>query len=222
MAINSIGLGTSTLFLSVQNLKSQLDDLQQQLASGKKSTTYSGMGSNEGFAIAARAQMADISTFGDTMSNVGTTISVANTALQSLVSISGQVQTAADGSLESLNASGQTVAQQVANSQLTSMVGILNTQSGDRYIFSGGTINTQPVTSSDEILNGSGTQAGLKQVIAERLQADQGTGTGRLVITSPTATSVSVAEDASPSPFGLKLASINSNLTGSDRKSTRL
>jgi flagellar hook-associated protein 3 FlgL len=54
----------------------------------------------------------------------------------------------------------------------------------------------------------------LKQVISERLQADQGTGTGRLVITTPTATSVQVAEDASPSPFGLKLAAVNSTLTG--------
>ena len=53
-------------------------------------------------------------------------------------------------------------------------------------------------------------------MIAERAQAD-GTGTGglgRLVITQPTPTSVSVAEDVAGSPFGLKLSSVSSSLTG--------
>jgi hypothetical protein len=57
----------------------------------------------------------------------------------------------------------------------------------------------------------------LKQVIAERAQADGTTGLGRLVITAPTAAApntVSVAEDAAGSPFGLKLSSVSSSLTG--------
>jgi hypothetical protein len=99
------------------------------------------------------------------------------------------------------------------------MVGMLNTQVGDRYIFSGTAIDTPAVASSDAILNGSGTQAGLKQVIAERLQADEGSAspsTGRLLLTQPTATSVQVAEDVAGSPFGIKLASVTStNASGS-------
>jgi flagellar hook-associated protein 3 FlgL len=56
----------------------------------------------------------------------------------------------------------------------------------------------------------------LKQVISERRQADLGTsGLGRVVITSPTPTSVKVAEDVAGSPFGLKLTAISSQLTGS-------
>jgi flagellin-like hook-associated protein FlgL len=214
MAVNSVQPGITTLSFSIQNLKSQLDNLQTQLATGKQSTTYAGMGANEGFAIAARSQLSDISAFTDTMSNVGTTISVSNTALQSLLDIKNQVQTVVNGGSGTLNQLGQTVVQQVGTSELSSMIDILNTQSGDRYIFSGGAIQTPAVASMDSILNGNGAQAGLKQVIAERLQADQGTGTGRLVITAPTATSVQVAEDASPSPFGLKLASVTSTLTG--------
>src|SRR5437870_3734119 len=82
---------------------------------------------------------------------------------------------------------------------------LLNVQAGDRYLFSGLSTDTSPIASLGDIMNGVGAKAGLKQVISERLQADQGTGTGRLLITAPTATSVQVAEDASPSPFGLKL-----------------
>jgi flagellin-like hook-associated protein FlgL len=116
---------------------------------------------------------------------------------------------------QDLNSTGQTIAQQNAQAQLSTMVGILNTQVGDRYIFSGNAINTPSVASSDNILNGTATQAGLKQVISERQQADLGTsGLGRLVITSPTPTSVSVGEDVAGSPFGLKLNAVSSSLTG--------
>ena len=84
MAINSIGSSTSLLGQSILNIKNQLNNLQVQLASGEKSTTYSGMGTGEGFAIAARAQLANITGYQNTITNVGTTISAANTVLQSL------------------------------------------------------------------------------------------------------------------------------------------
>jgi flagellar hook-associated protein 3 FlgL len=215
MAINSINYGASILSQSVAGLKTQLTSLQAQLTTGQKSTTYAGMGVNEGFAVAARAQLASISAFTDTMTNITTTINAANTALQSLSSIGDQVQSDAATTPQNLNSTGQTIAQQNAQAELSSMVGILNTQVGDRYIFSGSAINTPSVASSDVILNGTGTQAGLKQVIAERRQADLGTaGLGRLVISSPTPTSVSVGEDVAGSPFGLKLNSVTSSLTG--------
>jgi len=82
MAINSVGFGGSLFGQAVQNLNTQLTSLSTQLATGEKSTTYSGMGLGEGFAIAARAQLASISAFGDAITNVNTTIDVANTALQ--------------------------------------------------------------------------------------------------------------------------------------------
>jgi hypothetical protein len=66
-----------------------------------------------------------------------------------------------------------------------------------------------------DILNGNGAQTGFTQVMAQRLQADQGAnGLGRLVIPAPAASTVSISEDAANSPFGFKLASVNSTLTG--------
>jgi flagellin-like hook-associated protein FlgL len=216
MAINGISFGNTILGSSVQNLKAQMADLQNQLTSGKKSTTYSGMGANEGFAIAARAQLSNIAAYTDTMTKINTNIGVANTALQALSDIGTQLQNAANSGSQALNSTGQTAGQQTAVAEFSSVVGILNTQAGDRYIFSGSTIYTQPVASSDLILNGNGAgQAGLKQVISERNQADLGaSGLGRLVVSSPTATSVSVAEDASPSIYGMKLSNVTSTLTG--------
>ena len=215
MAINGIiGPGASLFGQAVQNINTQLTDLSTQLATAKKSTTYSGFGVNEGFAIAARSQLSNISTFTDTITNVNTIIDSANTALQSFTTIAGQLQSGAVAGPQNINSTGQTISQQNALSQLTGLVGILNTQVGDRFIFSGNAIHTPAVATADIILNGSGTQAGLKQVIAERAQADGTTGLGRLVISQPSPTSVSVAEDVAGSPFGLKLSSVSSTLTG--------
>ena len=214
MAINSIGYGSTVLGQSVRNLNDQLTTLSAQLTTGKKATTYAGMGVNEGFAIAARAQLSNISAFADTMTKINTTISVANTALQALVNIGGQVQNAAAASSQALNSSGQSIAQQNAAAQLGTMLGILNTQSGDRYIFSGAAIDTPSVADADVILNGSGAQAGLKQVISERRQADLGSGLGRLTISAPATMPISIAEETPATVFGLKLNSVSSSLTG--------
>ena len=63
-------------------------------------------------------------------------------------------------------------------------------------------------------MDGDGVRAGFKQIVSERRQADLGTlGRGRMVITAPTATSVQVAEEAPPTVFGFKLASISSALS---------
>src|ERR1700728_1974748 len=214
MAINSIGSSTSLWGQSVLNIKNQLNSLQVQLASGEKSTTYSGMGTGEGFAIAARAQLANITGYQNTITNVGTTISAANTALQALATSGGDVETAANSASQTLNSNGQTAGQVTAISQLSSMLSILNTQAGNGYIFSGAATNTPSVATADAILNGNGAQAGLTQVINERQQADLGTSPdlGRLTLSSPTTTSVSLAQDSSP--FGMKLGAVSSTLTG--------
>ncbi|MGA7810706.1 flagellar protein, partial [Bradyrhizobium sp.] len=219
MSISSINYGSSLLGLSVQNINTQLTNLSTELSSGVKSTNYAGMGVDEGFAIAARAQLANISAFTDTMTNVNTIISSANSALQSISQLAGDVQSAATSSGQSLTSTGQTIGQQTALSNLSALVGILNTQVGSRYIFSGSAINKPAVASASDILNGTATQAGLTQVIAERQQADLGSdGLGRLAITGPSSTppstSVQVAEDAAGSPFGFKLSSVTSSLTG--------
>ena len=216
MAINGVSFGSSSLSQSLLNLNSQLTNLQSQLTTGKKSTSYAGMGVNEGFAIAARSRLANISAFSDTMSNITTNINIANTALQGMADIGTTAGNSANSASQSLNSTGQTIAQQLSTSQLSSMLGILNMQAGDRYLFSGSAINTPAVTTADAILNGTTLQAGLKTLISQRQQADLGaSGLGRVVITSPTATSVQVAEDVAGSPFGLKMSAISSTLTGS-------
>jgi flagellar hook-associated protein 3 FlgL len=215
MSIASINYSSSVLGAQIRNINQQLTDLSTQLSTGKLSQNYSGMGTNEGFAIASRAQLSNIAAYTDTITNVNVSINLANTALQSLTTIRNTVQTGAASTAQDLNVNGQTIAQNTAAAQFGSMIGVLNTQSGNRYLFSGTAFNTQSVANANDIINGTTTQAGLKTVMAERQAADLGAnGMGRLVQTQPTASSVKVAEDAAGSPFGLKIAAVSSTLTG--------
>ncbi len=215
MSISSINYGSSVLGAQIRNINQQLTDLSTQLSTGKLSQSYSGMGTNEGFAIASRAQLSNIAAYTDTITNVNVNINLANTALQSLTTIRNTVQTGSATSSQDLNVNGQTVAQNTAAAQFSSMVGVLNTQSGNRYLFSGTAYNTQSVADAGTIINGTTTQAGLKQVMAERQAADLGAnGMGRLLQSQPSTTSVKVAEDSPVSPFGLKISAVSSTLTG--------
>ncbi|MBR0780717.1 flagellar protein [Bradyrhizobium iriomotense] len=215
MSISSINYSSSILGAQIRNINQQLTDLSTQLSTGKLSQNYSGMGTNEGFAIASRAQLSNIAAYTDTITNVNVNINLANTALQSLTTIRNTVQTGSASTAQDLNVNGQTVAQNTAAAQFGSMVGVLNTQSGNRYLFSGTAVNTQSVTDAGDIINGTTTQAGFKTVMAERQAADLGAnGMGRLVQTQPTPSSVQVSEDVAGSPFGLKIKAVSSTLTG--------
>ncbi|KYG24707.1 flagellar protein [Bradyrhizobium sp. AT1] len=215
MSISSINYSSSVLGAQIRNINQQLTDLSTQLSTGKLSQNYSGMGTNEGFAIAGRAQLSNIAAYTDTITNVNVSINLANTALQSLTKIRSTVQTGAANTAQDLNVNGQTIAQNTAAAQFGSMVGVLNTQTGNRYLFSGTAVNTQPVANAGDIINGTTTQAGFKTVMAERQAADLGAGgTGRLVQTQPTPSSIQVSEDVAGSPFGLKIKAVSSTLTG--------
>ncbi|MCP3409791.1 flagellar protein [Bradyrhizobium sp. CCGB01] len=215
MSISSINYSSSILGAQIRNINQQLTDLSTQLSTGKLSQNYSGMGANEGFAIAGRAQLSNIAAYTDTITNVNVSINLANTALQSLTTIRNTVQTGSASTAQDLNVNGQTVAQNTAAAQFGSMVGVLNTQSGNRYLFSGTAFNTQSVANAGDIINGTTTQAGFKTVMAERQAADLGAnGMGRLVQTSLPSGAVQVSEDVAGSPFGLKIAAVSSTLTG--------
>ncbi|XUM22027.1 flagellar protein [Bradyrhizobium oligotrophicum S58] len=214
MSISSVNYGNSLLGLSVRNISNQLADLSTQLSSGVKANNYAGMGPDEGFAIAARAQLSNISAFTLTMTHVNTVIGAVNTSLQSLSKIHDQVQSGASATPQNLTSTGQTTGQLTALSNLSAITGILNTQVGDRYIFSGSATDRPAIASADDILNGTATQAGLKQVIAERQQADLGlNGLGRLNLSASATVPITLAEDVAGSPFGFKLSGVTSSLT---------
>lgn len=209
MSTSAIGSASSGMIKALVDMRAQFDDLQRQLSSGQKSGTYAGLGLGSGLSVGLNAQLSALSGFDNSIDTAMTRITLAQQALTSMTSLAGSVR----GALVQANGSATQFGtlQTTAQSSLQQLLGILNMRSGDRYIFSGRTTDTPPVESYDTIMNGDGVRAGLTQIISERNQADLGAnGLGRLSVGSTGAT-VSVQEDTGP--FGLKLASVNSNLS---------
>lgn len=215
MSIDGVSGRTSYIGSSIIGLRNQLNDLTTQLASGKVSTTYAGQGADRGFALSLRAQVSSINAFADTANNVNTRISVLNLAMQGMVNIGTSVKGTAAASTIVLNNNGQTGGQITAQAAFSNAVSLLNSQAGDRYLFSGRTTDTPATVPADVMLDGTGTQAGLKQLINERRQADQGVGNmAHLTVSSPPATTTVTSLSEDGSSFGLKLGAVTSSLTG--------
>jgi len=217
MSITGPGSITATNLLAQNNMMNQLNTLAQQLGTGEVATDYSGLGSQAGLALQLSAQLDAINGYSSAATTVGTTLSVAQLALTQLGDISSTVQQLISNQGEfTLDNNGQTTTQNAAASYFDQILSLLNTQVGSNYLFSGSAVNDPSVASASDILDGTSTQAGLTQVMAARLEADEGSdGLGRLDIENVSGTStVSLSEDAANSPFGFQLAGVTSNLTG--------
>jgi flagellar hook-associated protein 3 FlgL len=214
MSISGIGSSSSLSVQSLVDMRRQLDDLQRQLGSGKKSDNYAGFGLERNLAVGLRAHLSSLDAFGDAITQVGVRISVADNALGRISDIGHNVKEAATRS-STIDSAGSTTGQQAAALGLDEILNLLNSQAGDRYLFSGRHADRAPVETVAHIMDGDGARAGFRQVVAERKQADLGaSGLGRVVVSAPTATSTALAEDVAGSPFGLKLGAIATTLTG--------
>jgi flagellin-like hook-associated protein FlgL len=211
MSVSAIGAQSGQAIQQLVNLRKQFDDLQRQLSTGQKSSNYAGLGVNSGITVSLNSQLSAISGYNDTIDNVTTRINLMNNALTGMTSLGSAVKAAMAQTQAGANGTGSALAQQTGQNSLDQLLGLLNTTASGRYLFSGRATDQPAVQSTDQILNGDGARAGLKQLISERNQADLGaSGLGRLSV-GVTGSSVDIDEDATV--FGMKLASVTSSLT---------
>jgi len=211
MTVTGVGPQSSLVVRALGEMRSQLGDLQRQLGTGLKSTTYAGLGIDRGLAVGLRAKLSSIGGYANTVTQIGVRTSVQQATLGRIAGIGSAVKVATQTQQFSIDTSGQTSAQRAAVAQLDEILGLLNTPAGDRYLFSGRAGDKPATETLDHILNGDGAKAGLKQIIAERNQADLGAnGLGRLAIPAAAGTLVSISEETPPTVFGMKLASVSS------------
>ena len=213
MTVLGVGSSSAQSLQAISQMRDQLDDLQRQLGTGQKSTTYAGLGLDRGLTIGLNSQLSAITGYQSTITQVGVRLDLMQTALTQFSAVAAQTKTKILQSQYALGGGSQTQDQTNASGTLDALLGMLNTQADGRYLFSGNTVDTPPVDTVDHILNGTGGKAGLKQVINERLQADQGaSGLGRLQITTPGGNAVKLTEDAGP--FGFKVAGVSTSIAG--------
>ncbi len=197
---------------SINDMRAQFDDLQRQLSTGLKTDSYAKLGTDRNTVLSLSHQLSQLSTYTNTISKTNMRIEVMTDALTRVNSIASETKTTlATSGFELVNGT-QTTAQVQAGMQFDEIVNLLNLQVEDRYLFGGKDTQTRPVALPSDILNGTNGKAGLKQFIDERAQADLGAdGRGRLTLGTVGAVTT-LAEDADPSVFGFKLASVDSTL----------
>jgi flagellin-like hook-associated protein FlgL len=212
MSVSYIGSMSSTMLQSILDMRTKLDDLQRQLGSGEKSTTYAGLGINRGVSMIMRSQLTALASYDNTIANVGVRLDVAQSALGSAEDMVHLVKNASVQTDFTIDQTGKTGEQRSAYNALDQLLALFNSRAGDRYLFSGTAVDQPAVVSTDLLMNGDVSHAGFKQVMDERRQADLGSdGLGRLDL-SRVGADVTLAEDA-VSPFGLKISAVNSTLS---------
>src|SRR6186713_2251023 len=186
MGLAGVGGATALSLNAITDMRRQLDDLQRQLGTGKKSDSYAGLGLDRGLAVGLRSHLSAISGYQGTITQVGARLDLMQTALTQFDSLSQKTKSTILQSQYALHGGVQTQDQINVKGTLDSLLGMLNSSADGRYLFSGRAVDQTPVETADHILNGDGLKAGLTQLIDERRQADLGTtGLGRLVIGSP-------------------------------------
>src|SRR5258708_10388591 len=95
MSVSGVGSQSSLLVQSLVDMRQQLDGLQQQLGTGKKSDTYAGMGLDRGLAVGLRTQLAATAGYDNAITNVGVRIDLAQSALGRVSAISHTIKAAA-------------------------------------------------------------------------------------------------------------------------------
>lgn len=180
---------TLGLSRSIVESRQQLQDLQKQLATGKKVETYGDLGLNRSQNLSMRSELSQIKCYQDTISILNVRLDVMLSSLERLR------ESAAESKIDALEigfdllSTGKTIYQTELGSRFDEAVALLNTEVNGRHLFGGRETEQDPVVPASEILDGAGGRAGFRQIVSERRQADLAAdGLGRLVLDGPHAT----------------------------------
>ncbi len=198
-------------------LKSQFDGLTTQLATGRVSETYGGLGGGRSSALSAQARIAALDGYAGGITSARTKLSLASSSVTQLQTIAAKTSSTLNAGVTGKTQTGLSTQQTNARQQLAAMLDALNQTTGESYVFAGRATDTQPAAGADLILDGDkGAKLdGLTTLIAERKTADGVGGTGNLAVGS-TGSTVTLSEPGDAltrANFGFILGGITSTGT---------
>lgn len=190
-------------------LKDRLSALSTQLGTGRAAETYAGLGIARSESLTARSILSALSGYDSAIANARPRVDLASSSLTQI----SQTLAALRTSITS-NAADVGTTAKLAQVGLDNAIDALEQQFAGRYIFGGREGGIPPVESARNLLDGDTSDpakplAGLKTLVADQIKADQGAGTGRLTVSTPTSGSVLVQEDTDAgvrANFGFTLA----------------
>ncbi len=200
--INPFAAGSYTATRNTQQilaLKDQLNTLTTQLGTGRASETYAGLGAGRSTSLSARATLSALSGYDAAITAAQTRTNLVATSLSQVIDLgNGLSSNLRNGLVRESN--GTVSSTTLARNSLAAVFDALNQSTGGTYVFGGRNGETAPVVGYDLALNGNPALSldGLKTLVAQQRTADIGKdGLGRLALTQPSATSVSLGENAS-------------------------
>lgn len=155
-SVSTIG---QTTFLNTQimNIESQLDALSNQVSSGKKSDTFSGINTVSQLSVQMTNEQTAAQGYLTNISNAQTLIDPAQSVLQQITDIANQLRNdALMGSSDALPVTqGNGALQAEAIDALNQISALLNTRVGSSYLFGGRNTTTPPMPNFGSPTNAS-------------------------------------------------------------------
>jgi flagellar hook-associated protein 3 FlgL len=207
------------LIRNITTLRDQFDDLQRQFATGRKEETFGNLGPDRNISISFRAQLSRIEGYQKAIRDQSVSIDTMASTLERIDALTSNTKNNAFPLGYTLQSGTRTIPQVEAEQALAEVVSLLNLEVGGKFLFSGRATDTRPVAELDDILDGTGGQAGFNQIVNERRTADLGgaitdaTLNGRLDITS-TLDTVSIAATGGVFGFSFPASAISTTNPG--------
>lgn len=148
-SINSVATLAQNLLLqsNVRSIQSQLDKVQLQISSGKKTDVYSGLGSVSRMTLDFHQQKEEVQNYRDTIASTQARLGVVDKAMTRMTEIATEFRAKflQNRTYMATDPTVRAVFQDEAQSALKEINQLLNTQYEGRYVFSGRLISTPPM-----------------------------------------------------------------------------
>ncbi len=214
MTITSYGTGAYRLARPTDftTSRAQMDDLLRQLDTGKRATSYAGLGMDRRVSLDLNGKLSTLNGWLENITRAETNLKLASQSVEMFAKLTQETRNDARPDSYVPSASGRSAPQLLAEEKFKQALDLLNTDVGGRFLFSGRSADKRPVLDYSLIMEGDGAgKAGLKQLISERQAADLGlTGLGRLTAAGA-GTTATIAEEAGNPNYGFKLAGATSD-----------
>lgn len=138
----------SSLVGNSSNVRNQLAQVQQQVATGRVSDTYSGLGAQARTSLDLRPAIAHYGVWQSNIDAAQGRLDVTQSALSSISGIAADFFARAN-SLDTSDPTSVGTISQAARSALEQVAGLLNSRSGDGYVFAGTDTSNPPVPNTD-------------------------------------------------------------------------
>ena len=177
MTIGSLAPGAVSFLQSTDRMVAQrrsIDHLQQQMATGRKSQTFSGLGIDRRISLDARSKISAMEGFRAGIVDGRQRVKLMTNALSQM----NKTVTDTRGELVTQpfqpSPAGKLRVQESAMQRLSLAIDLLNTDHNGRYLFSGLAQDTRPVENAKFLIDGGDGFPGLRALARERAEAELG------------------------------------------------